>query len=223
MQLFQWWLYEVYGMHCSVCVFSQCLRGFSPGTSASSKLQIPAGDELASLNRLLFVSQQSVQRHYRASTMIPILNAHALLTTCECDVKFVTLARWCFGTGQKCRPAIRKRGFKVDAKHCTFELYYWTVKRFFYEFTENAQYPEIWSTASLYSPVWRVVFLKSQKNNEEETQRPHFSSDRSRSTGSSHHVAKRILHLQTNNDMKALNPRDPEALDLKLRRFRSKG
>lgn len=31
------------------------------------------------------------------------------------------------------------------------------------------------------------------------------------------------LHLQTNSDMKALNPQEAEALHLKLRRFRSKG
>lgn len=32
-----------------------------------------------------------------------------------------------------------------------------------------------------------------------------------------------FLHLQTNNGMKGLSPWDPEALHLKLRRFRSKG
>lgn len=117
------------------------------------------------------------------------------------------------------KPTITKRtgfDFKVDTTHCNMSAFCFMNSLRMYNIQKSDQ-------LQICILLFEELFCLSEKNNEEETQRPCFNSERSRSTGSSHHVAKRILHLQTNNDMKARNPPDPEALHLKLRRFRSKG
>lgn len=109
------------------------------------------------------MSLQSVQWHYSVSTMIPILN---LLNRLWIAAQNVTLAWWCFGTEKRMQAITKRTGFdfKVDTKHCTTGLRDCTVKHPRFCFVNSLGiYPEIWSIANLYSPVWGVILLKRKE------------------------------------------------------------
>lgn len=158
---------EFCGMHCGVCMFSQHLCGFSPGTSASSTLQTHAWDELVILNWLLFVSMCPCSQ-FSGTTVCQLWNRYWIhWIVCELQHKMSLWLDDVLAPKKECRPTITKRtgfDFKVDTKHCTTGLYYCTVKHQRFCFMNSLGiYPEIWSIANLYSPVWGVILLKRKE------------------------------------------------------------
>ena len=74
-----------------------------------------------------------------------------------------------------------------------------------------------------FSFCWTGYFLRLNGTMTEGTECPYLSSDRTWSTGSSHHVAERIYISRQTVTWKLLNLQEAEALHLKLRSLTSKG